>query len=100
MLRDPDRFWNMDETSVDVEYGEWEKYFTSSSRHYGGFKAVGKDWNGKHITEVIAASAFGLVAPPFFIVAGKNVMKVWFLPFENSDIDFSESNLFTFNESN
>lgn len=67
--------WNMNETAVNIECGERTKSFTSSSSHYGGFSAVPKGGNGKQVTAAVVASASGLVAPPFLIVAGKNVMR-------------------------
>lgn len=72
LLRDSDLPWNMDEISVNIEFGERSKSCTSSSTHYGGFNAVTTGGNGKHVTTVVAVSASGLMAPPFLIVPGKH----------------------------
>ena len=98
MRQDPGRFWNMDETSVDVEFGEREKFFTTSASHSGGYNAVKQGGIGKNITAVFAVSAFGLIAPPLLIVEGKNVMTRWFKPFEKEELDLSGTALHALND--
>ena len=57
------------------------KVFCDATTHHGGSRSYANHaGSGKHITLVIAASASGLICPPFFIVAGVNVMESWFLP--------------------
>lgn len=81
MFNDPLRLWNMEETNVTAENGKKKKVFSPADPHHGGFQvATTGSGSGKHITSVIAASPSGLVAPPFFIVAGKRVMSNWLLP--------------------
>ncbi len=36
---DGDRFWNLDETCVDPEFGKRIKVFGSSNTHHGGFRS-------------------------------------------------------------
>lgn len=71
LLPDPDRVWNMEETSLNIWFEKRPKSFTTSSCHYGGSNAVPKRGYGKQVTTVVAASASGLVAPPFLVVASK-----------------------------
>lgn len=76
-----DRFWNLDETKVDGEFGHKTKVFGSSGTHHGGFRASATSaGSGKHLTAVVVASASGRKLPPFFVFAGKNVMSNWFDP--------------------
>lgn len=50
--------------------------FTSSDHSHGGFLATkGVGSTGKHVTALITVVASGLVAPPFFVVVGKQVLK-------------------------
>lgn len=96
MLHDPDRVWNTDETAVSAENSIAKKAFTTSDSHHGGFKCVStRKGPGKHITAVIAVSASGRIAPPFLIVAGKNVMARWFIPLDKALYKFEEGNLFS-----
>ena len=81
ILQDGNRIWNMDETAVDSTFGQKRKVFGPSNTHHGGFVASAKTAGaGKHITCVVAVSASGKKAPPFFIVSGKNVMSNWVEP--------------------
>lgn len=76
----------MDETGALTEYGQKTKVFGASSTDHGGCisQSTGSG-EGRHVTAVIAVSASGHKAPPFFIVQGKNVMRNWFLPL-NSEV--------------
>lgn len=38
LLQDPDRVWNMDETSIDAEHGRREKYIDLLPRVMAGFE--------------------------------------------------------------
>ena len=83
ILGNPDNIWNIDETSVETTFGERYKTFRSSSiKHGGGVMTTESGGGGKHVTAVIAVSASGRVAPPFFIVAGKHVMSRWTDPLD------------------
>ena len=84
ILRDGRRIWNTDETAINVTFGERIKVFGPSNTHHGGFVASTHNGAGKHITAVIAVSADGLIAPPFFIIAGKKVVQKWIDPLDPS----------------
>lgn len=81
LLRDPSLIWNMDETAVDATEGKPIKVYSSAGTKHGGFRKC-STLNGpsKHITAVIVASPAGLRAPPYLIVAAKNVMSNWLEP--------------------
>lgn len=71
MLHDGDRVWNMDETSVDIEFGQKLKAFVAANSHHGPAKvSTTVSGGGKHVTAVIAISASGLLAPPFSLPRG------------------------------
>ena len=58
------KLWNIDDSSVDVEFGERDKAFGSSDGHNGGFRASSyASGKGKHVTAVIAVSAAGFALP-------------------------------------
>jgi len=71
---------------VSCEYGKKTKVFGAADTHHGGFAACHASKMNKHINAIIAVSASGLKAPPFFIVAGKNVMSSWLEPLKKDDI--------------
>lgn len=81
ILSDGDRVWNLDETSIDQEYGKKVKAFCDSRSHHGGSRAAATG-SGKHVTAVIPTSASGKVCP-FFIAQGKQVMSNWLQPLED-----------------
>lgn len=81
ILNDGDRVWNMDESAAETEFGKKTKSFASSRTHHGGScSAKSSVGPGKHVTALIVASASGHKAPPFFFVAGCQVMKHWIDP--------------------
>ena len=83
ILGNSDNIWNIDEISVETTFGERYKTFGSSSTNHGGSVMTTESGaGGKHVTAVIAVSALGRIAPPFFIVAGKHVMSRWTDPFD------------------
>lgn len=87
LLKDPERIWNWDETSVLPEFGKLTKCYAPSSSNRGGARVTVKD-HGKHVTAGLAASASGRIAPPFLIAAGKKKMSSWLRPL--SPIDFTD----------
>ena len=88
---EPDRLWNMDETSVSTEFGEKEKVFGASDTHHGGFRSISSNRSNKHITAVVAVFASGRKTPPFFIMTGKNLMSSWFQPLTKDEFPSRES---------
>ena len=75
LLKDPDRVWNMDETSIDAEHGKREKVYGSSSTHHGGFRnSDNSKGSGRHVTAVI------VVSPPFLVISRKRKYADWFEP--------------------
>lgn len=70
IFKNPSVLYNMDETSVDSEFGTKIKVFGPSNTNHGGFNASSTNGKGKHVTAVISCSAEGQKPPPFFIVAG------------------------------
>eukprot|EP00171_Calliarthron_tuberculosum_P003170 IDg3170t1 len=86
IFSDPDRLWNLDETAVSGEFGKKVKVFGSSGTHHGGSRAQKGGKANKHVTAVVAVSASGRKAPPFFIVSGKNVMESWLDPLEKHQV--------------
>lgn len=81
ILFSANRVWNTDETAVDCTLGKWTRCFTSADTKNGGHRGVKSSYGiSKHITAVIAASASGTVAPPFFIIAGKRKSSDWWSP--------------------
>lgn len=66
MLKDPSRFWNIDETAVLSEKGRKRKVFGPSCSHQGGFvsQQTGSG-EGRHVSAVVAVSAAGHTTPPF-----------------------------------
>ena len=78
VLEDGDRVWNMDESSVETEFGKKTKsYAEARSHHEGSCPVRSSSGLGKHMTAIIAASASGRKAPPFLFVAGKLAMRHW-----------------------
>ena len=76
--KDPNRFWNLDETCIDSEFDVKQKVICSSFHGSSGYKSSsGNSGSGVHVTAVVATSASGLMVPPFFIIAGKNYMENW-----------------------
>ena len=84
----PEAIINVDECEVATAFGERSKSLVPNSSRNGECKQkiIGSD---KHVTAVIAASAAGRLAPPFFVVAGKNTLSFWTEPL---DIDGSSLN--------
>jgi len=76
---DPNRIWNMDETSIDGS-GNVRKIFCASAGSNTGSRVDGDATNGKHVTCVVTTSASGLKIPPFFIIEGSILMKKFFEP--------------------
>ena len=60
--------------------------FGAADTHHGGYTACHASKMSKQITAIIAVSASGLKAPPFFVVAGKNVMSSWLEPLPKDEI--------------
>lgn len=59
----------------------------SNSKHAGFVSQTTGSGEGRHVTAVIAVSAAGHKAPPFFIVQGKNVISSWFSHLDNDVYD-------------
>lgn len=74
--------WNTDEGAINVTLGKRIKVFVPSNTHYIGFVTFAQNGAGQHITAVIEVSADGLIAPPFSIIAGKNLMQKWMEPID------------------
>ena len=89
IFRNADRLWNMHETKVDAEFGKIVKVLGPPNTHQRGLvSSTSAAGSRKHVTYVIAISASGLKAPPFFIVAGKNRMSKWFEPLNSGIYKF------------
>ena len=82
LQRSPEAIINLDETEVRTEFGERVRALTPKSSRTGAPKPTFPG-SEKHATAVIAASAAGRVAPPFFAVAGKNTMNSWAEPLDS-----------------
>lgn len=55
--KDPNRFWNLDETCIDSEFGMKEKVIRSSSYRFSGYKASSADSGSTvRVTAVVATS--------------------------------------------
>lgn len=81
ILINPNVIWNMDETAVDANEGDSTKVLSGADSHHGGFRGSSTAYGiCKHITAVVAVSASGLIAPPFFIIAGKKLSQRWWAP--------------------
>ena len=79
IFEDGDRFFNLDETAVDGEFGHKVKVFGSADTHHGGFRvSSANSGTGMHVTAVVVTSASGRKLPPFFVFAGKNTTSSWF----------------------
>lgn len=88
------RVWNMDMTHVSAEYGRKKRMLCSAASHHGGFLPSSlSPSNGRHITVVLAVSASGLLAPPFFIIAGLRVMPDWFKSLHREKYNFKDPSL-------
>ena len=77
IFQSSDLLWNMDETAVSAEFGQPVKMFGAADTKHGGFRAAPVSSSGKPTKAVMAVSASGRKPPPFFIVAGKNIMSGW-----------------------
>ena len=80
----------MDETAVSTEFVQPVKVFGAADTKHGGFRAAPASGSSKHITAVVAVSASGRKPPPFFIVAGKNIMSGWKKPLHMEELRFTE----------
>ena len=75
--------WNMDEATIDIEYGRQKKVSTDlKSNHDGAWALVRSAGRGKHMTLVVSASAAGQKCPPFIIIQSVNVIESWIVPFD------------------
>ena len=63
IFQDPRRLWNLDETSVNCQYGVRTKVFRSSLTNHGGFIACQVKRTNKHMTLVVAIWAAGRNVP-------------------------------------
>ena len=72
LLQNPEAVANVDEAEADAQFGKWKRAYGSSEGRGGG--AAPGSARGPHATSFLAANAAGRVAPPFFLVSGKNAM--------------------------
>lgn len=75
----PEYIWNMDETEIDAR-GKVRKMFCAAGPSSTGFDSNPHIANGAHLTCVVTTSPSGEKLPPFFIIAGKMIMKRWWDP--------------------
>ena len=89
-----DYVWNMDETHVDGEFGKRKSVYSPADSHHRGFVATKKHGgDGRHVTVVLAVSASGKKAPPFFIVESKRNMSNWYYKLEKEEYKISSGQL-------
>ena len=70
----------MDEESVDAEFGERKRAYGNADTYHGGYSIVTTGTgDGRHATVLIACYASRKKAPPFFIVQGKRNMSNWYV---------------------
>ena len=72
---------NVDETEVRTVFGERPRALVPKTSRHGAPKLYSPG-SEKHVTAVIAVSAAGRKAPPFFVVAGKSTLQSWIKPLE------------------
>ena len=71
--------FNLDEMSVDGDFGHRVKVFRFANAQYGGVGFSSKySGSGKHLAAVVVTSASGSKLPLFFVFAGKDTMCSWF----------------------
>lgn len=73
--------FDIDETVVEATCGKHEPVSCPSSSRSGGFRSVRSTYGSTPLNKtVIAVSATGLMAPPFFFMAAKRMSRRWWDP--------------------
>lgn len=71
ILDDPDRIVYLEESKMNCTIGRMQQVFTAAGKRNGGAREIMSPYVvSKHITAVIAASATGMLTPPFIVVNG------------------------------
>ena len=93
LLEDGDRVLNIDWSTVEKEFGKYQIICGGSLPPWRVLPSKVIIRTGKHVTAIIAASAYGRKAPLFFFVAGNLAMQHWI----HSRVIFNRTNLIDIN---
>ena len=78
--KDAEAIINLDETEVNADSGGTQRVLGGKGPHE--CRRGRKSRGGPHVTAILAVSAAGRKAPPFFLVAGKHTRTTWTDPLD------------------